>query len=1185
MSCSSLENTKSFLIDKKIIDKRLNIKKKKDFDVLNELLTELAWIKYKVQGPSNLMSKTVDNKQVIFNESLFDALDIGTAEFRPELLATIESLTNKIESKNLRKKVMTSDKTNIFNKPELEEEELLIDDSTLEKSLVNTVQKLTISLDSSIKSLRVQINRANDEETYKEQYLQEQVQTLEAIKKELGAVEISQKLLAVSAFSNILISNINSIEQGLDKIDKNDHKYFRNAINRYEKIVSAYSIIDDVQDIIASLETEDYQDYISDARLAELKKNTDTAVGKFNGTRKKVEKLTKQFMIDKLNNIKYFKEVETKHYNRLAKEYKESGITEDKEQWIIKTMANRDEERIAEDVREAVNILIKNKAWDIYAADVSVSSAINVSAPMIQVMNQLLTEIDEVRNKERAQKDLKFEELYNKLREEKGTNKIERLFENIKQVDSNGKAHIIGEYNSKFMSDVYQKIVEIRRQYDRDATRLSIKINEAAPNSVERVNLESTYTKLGIDKNAKIKKLEAENTVKLPNGKLGIHSKWLNNLDHLSKTEREVRDFFIELQEDIRKMTYPTEAENNIKYAYGAKFYELPKITKSDTERFFEGDFKGILDDKKREAFSLRPDDFGYVERVTDLSGRRLRSLQLWYRDPSNSFKNEDQSLDLFGIMRMDFINASAHQIRGQFESEVNFLLDIARSKEYYNKEGTLPIVSKLFKKYDLISGENSNTVKMLNNMVESKFYDILNKGNVRIGSVDANKAVTFINNASAFLTLSLNLASGTANVLNANAQLFIESFWKGRFITASSLKKANQIYADTLPESFRDLTRPLNRSFTNQVQEMFNTKGLFELAKSDFLRTDLVKMGLNVESLRVFQESGEHYIQSVTVMAVLDTLKVMDSDHNFINKEGKIVKTKKAAASILDMMEVDKDSGLITMSPLVEYTTHSKLVKWNEGGKENVDMLLAKQLYNIIGNYRASDQPDITRVWYGKLIMLYRKFLIPMGQARLRGIESSFTRKEDLKDHEKRYSYALQEYEEGYYTTFIRYLMTSVKDKKMYLISKNSVWNELSDYEKHNIKKSMVEFVMTMAILPLTVQLLASLEGGDDDEYIFFVLYQLRRMETELSQYKSPSESFKMMRSPIPSMRLLETTLSIMSDTLSPWKWGDEYKNGHNKDKNKFTTKIKKQIPLVKEFQRTYKDLFEYQNSYFGFK
>ena len=1072
-------------------------------------------------------------------------------------------------------------------KEEFLEEDLMIDDSTLEKRLLNTIQKLTISLDSSIKSLTRQVEAAvESEEDFKEQYLLEQVTILDNVKRDLSSVELVHKIQAVEAFSNIMIGNMEAIKKSLARVDIQDEKYLLNAINRFDKILAAYSIIDDVQDIIAAIETEeDYSKFISEKELFSLKNQTEMASGRYYSAKKTVEELTKKYMVKKLNHVKYFKEVETKHYNRLSKEHRESKIIEDKDQWIIKTMANRDKERIDEDVEVAVTKLINNNAWDIFAADVSASSGLNISAPLIQVMHQILTEIDGIRNRERVAKDVEFEKMFKKLREEKGTNNIKTLYENILDFDENGKAYIKGEYKASFMSEVYQKIKALRSEYAALQADSAVELNELPVNSIEYEQKRIEHQNLIIDGKNKIKALENQHTKKLDGKTRVIKESWKNNLSNLSETEKEIRDFFIATSQEIRKMTFPSEAENNIKYAYKAQFYELPKITKSDTERFFSGDIKGMAKDKVTELAKFRPDDYGYVERITDLSGRRMRALKLWYRDPSDSFDNKDQSLDLMGIMRMDYIQANAHQIRGQYEHEVKFILDIARNKDYYNKEGTVPVVSKLFNKYDINSGADSNTVKFLNNMVESKFYDILNKGSVRIGQVDANKAVTFINNASAFLTLSLNLASGTANVVNANAQLFIESFWKGRFITASSLKKANTIYSTTLGDSMRDLTRPYNRSFVNQLQEYFNSKGLFELAHADFLRTDMLKVGLNQESLRIFQESGEHYIQSITVMAVLDGIKVMDENHNFINKDGKIVKTKKAAASILDMMEVDKIDGIIKMNSNVVYTTHSKLVKWSEGGKENLDSLVAKKLYDVIGNYRPTDQPDITRAWYGKLIMLYRKFLIPMGQARLRGIESSFTRKEDLKDHEKRYSYALQEYEEGYYTTFIRYITSSIKDKKMYLMSKEKVWDKLTDYEKNNIKKAFVETVMTAVILPLVVQLLASIQGDDDDEYVFFILYQIRRMETELSQYKSPSESFKMMRSPIPSMRLLETSLSVISDSFQPWKWGDEYQGGYNKGKSKYWTKIKKQLPVIKEYQRTYKDLFEYQNSYFGFK
>tara|TARA_R110000822_G_scaffold152112_5_gene291318 strand:- start:7192 stop:11634 length:4443 start_codon:yes stop_codon:yes gene_type:complete len=1165
----------------------------------------------------------LDNPYGLKNQAEFIAEMVANPKFRSQIesikipesktivsklvewVRRIFGLTKNTKNKNIVEEILKISKpfdnsiempSILFEKraPEFTEDELLIDDSTLEKRLLNTIQKLTISLDLSIKSLNKQLERTNEDENSKEQFLEDQIQILQNVQRDLGAVELSNKILAVESFTNVMIGNMEAIKTALKKVDLTDETYVLNVIKRYDKIVGAYAIIDDVQDIIAAIETDNYQDFITEKELDSLKLQAEMASGRFHGTRKTVEELTKKYMIKKLNNVKYFKEVEKKHFTKLMQQHKEAKLPGDANQWAIHKMTSPEiKKEIDADVEEAITKLINNKAWDILAADVPLNSGLNISSPLIQIMHQILTEIDEVRNKDRVKKDLEFDKLFAKLREEKGTNDIDVLYKNIYDVDSNGKTYFKGEYSSKFMSDVYQKILDIKEEYQDDIDRLTIEVNEAPVGSVEWQNKSSEYQQIIIESKAKQDAIIRANTIKLDNGKLAIKDKWKNDTSNLSAVEKEVLDFIIETNNDIQKMTYPSEGQSNIKYASraiknlvdGVRFYELPKVTKSDTERFFKGDFKGIVQDKINEAKNLRPDDFGYVEKMTDLSGRKIRSLKLWYRDPSGTFLNSDQSLDAMGIMRMDYINASAHQIRGQYEHEVNFLLDIAKNKEYYKKEGTIPVLSKLLKKYDITPGDNSNTVKFLENMVEAKFYDILNKGSVRIGPVDANKAVTFINSASAFLTLSLNLASGTANIVNANAQLFIESFWKGRFITASALKKANQIYGTTLGDSMKDLTRPFNKSFPNQLQEYFNTKGLFQLANADFLRTDMVKMGLSMESLRIFQETGEHYIQSVTVMAVLDTIKVMDENHNFINKDGKIVQTKKAAASILDMMKVNEIDGLISFDSKAVYTTHSKLVKWNEGGKENLDSLIAKKLYDVIGNYRASDQPDIKRVWYGKWIMLYRNFLIPMGIARLRGFGSSWTRKEDLKDHEKRFSYALQEHEEGYYTTFIRYVVTSFKDKKMYLTSKEKVWDKLSDYEKHNIKKAFVESVMTMVLLPLVVQLITSIKGKDDPEYIFFLLYQIRRLDTELSQYKSPSESFKMMRSPIPSMRLIETALSVFGDTLQPWKWGDEYQGGYNKGKSKYWTKIKKQIPLVKEYQRTYKDLFEYQNSYFGFK
>src|SRR4030042_3905717 len=175
-------------------------------------------------------------------------------------------------------------------------------------------------------------------------------------------------------------------------------------------------------------------------------------------------------------------------------------------------------------------------------------------------------------------------------------------------------------------------------------------------------------------------------------------------------------------------------------------------------------------------------------------------------------------------------------------------------------------------------------------------------------------------------------------------------------------------------------------------------------------------------------------------------------------------------------------------------------------------------------------------RHWWGKLTMLYRKYLIPMGTARLRGIAYSFKDSNDLTDDEKNFSYSLQEYEEGTYTSLIRFIATSIKGKKATLLATN--WKELSDYEKHNIKRSVVEIVTIFAILPLIEMLaMAAAEGDDDDDdqFLYFVAYEVRRLETELSQYMSVPESYKLLRSPIPSARLLETAASAVLGIFKP--------------------------------------------------
>ena len=189
--------------------------------------------------------------------------------------------------------------------------------------------------------------------------------------------------------------------------------------------------------------------------------------------------------------------------------------------------------------------------------------------------------------------------------------------------------------------------------------------------------------------------------------------------------------------------------------------------------------------------------------------------------------------------------------------------------------------------------------------------------------------------------------------------------------------------------------------------------------------------------------------------------------------------------------------------------------------------------------------------------------------------------------DKYKHYNYALQEYDEGTYTSLVRFLKHGVipmlKQLKFSIASQE--WEKLSDLERANIKHSVSEITATMVLLPLIGALLGSMLGGndDDDEIIYFWMYQTRRLTTELAQFRNPSENVKMTKSPIPSMRLIENGIDAIGKTLNFWSWDEEMKSGPHKGDLKIGRAWSKMIPVLNQIDKNSKDLYKYQTAMFG--
>ena len=1056
---------------------------------------------------------------------------------------------------------------------------------TIEDKVNHTVARIKESLTLNLNSYRRIAKTIKDDK--KRENIEKYITTLVELEKQIDNYKGAQKIAGVLVFTKSMRGSLEYIKNSLKKIDIKDEESIMHGVNIYKKYLDTYTVINDIERLLIEIEKDPNQTVLTESDLDKINEEAMYAKAQFSFLNTKIASLMKTGMSYRLNDIKYFPQVEKKHRDRLLKEFKSSKIPGDVDTWVMDKMLNRDADLIQEDLTKFINALMENSLTDVSFQNLMFDSSINVSSTFIQIMNQMLTELENKRIETERVKDKEFEALFAELKAEKGTGNISKLYENILVYDKNGKPYLKGKYKQEFFTEVYLEIKKLRAKQKEALSQKRIDIDKIGKlKGLQSAEYQMALKELSLLVKSGLKEIQVIERANLDytaDGKFSkIKDKWLSDRETLSPTEKKVLDFFDSVITTSHKQTYGQESLIN--FSYGARFLELPKVTKTDTERLLTGAVGGIIKDKFDDLTKTRPDDVGYTVNRTGMDNEKLYSLKIHYRDVTGEFDNKQQSLDLMSIMRLEYKNGNMYSIRKKAEIDLNFLVDIAKSKEYYNKKGTTKVVNYRNGKLNTVSGKETNTAKMMTNMLESRFYDIMQDSNTKVAGVDLNKAAGKINGFSAFMTLTFNTASGTANVLNAKAQLFLESFLKGHKIKASSIAKAEANYARDLGQNLQDLYNPINTSFTNQLNDLFNVRGHFNITNASFLQDNLLKVGLDAKTLQVFQESGEHWIQSIITQAVLDGVKVMNADGKFIDKKGNVVKTEDEAASLLDMTSKDPVTGILTTSDKVVYTTQSRMTKYNEGGKEKVSMLVRKKLYDSIGNYTETDQPEIMRHWWGKLLMLYRKYLVPMGTARLRGIAYSFKDSNDLTEDEKNFSYALQEYEEGTYTTLIRFISTAIKGKKAGLLATN--WAELSDYEKHNIKRTVVEVVTIFAILPLLEMLAVGMaEAGDDDDKqtMYFIAYQVRRLETELSQYMSLPEAYKILRSPIPSARLLETAASSVLGVFRPSSYYEVYEQGKFKGENKFKIKLQKQIPIVKEVMRDYESLHNYQDNLFG--
>lgn len=1203
MKCTIKNNIKKDLISNEIIDVNGNLLDSSKFEIYKKDLQNKSFSKYGLKfiekdpfiyttssiedigGISTTVDKINYNDKNIesLNEAVLNHMEVQEySENTPEIDTsnTSELNADKAFKIGIAKGMKTTGKTlrdlqNENADPILEAEpnkfsekynEKLVELKTAADKLSHYFKKINVTFDERIKGLNKAANNANYKgEEAKAESILNKVEELKQNQENIQNLAEKNIILAALEYAKTSEQSLNYLNKKLEENDMTNPKSLNYILEFYANHVKSFSTLPEIKKVLNSYKINPDDSLPFDSKdIENALKHIERMSATYTTTKDKFIEYQKEFIRKNFNKLEYFPIVEKKWEEIFKRQYKDGNLTENRNEFIARQFEKYKEEIQAEIDNNYLPDLLEKAVEDIGSMSKAMGNGITTNNRLIGVMMQKLQSVSDKITELDIQDDSQFIEKFGKLVSEKGKSaSLKTLYDNILEKDSNGRSFLKGEFSVELLEAKQRQNTIIREQ-----AKLVEQKGEKVKTTKEYKDLIKEYENL-----TNKYYTQDKNKNYIPK------DKYKNNLKALSATELEMLDFFKQIIEDSHKTTYGQKSLK--RFANGMHFYELPKIRKSKLERMLDGSLisKSNLKETWEDLTKINPDDVGYVNSKIDAEGNPILEIPIHYRDTyQHRMDPKHQSLDLFSIFRLERKNSRRYEVKKNAEMEINTLLDVARSKPVYTKKGNKTIHNKELGTFNYDLGSESNIYKMLNNMVEQQFYDIANNNGIQFFGKDANKLASYVTGLSSFLSLTFNVGQGVANITNTQTQLLLESLFNKGFIKRENVLKANKLYAQEFGATLSDNLNPVDNSLVNQINEFWNIRGYTMGTKQDYLKNTMLKHGMSREVLQIAQSTGEHWIQSTIAMSTLDAVKVMDKKGNFIDKNGKLT-SEDNAASVLDMMVKDKN-GRIKIHDSVVYTSHTKGIKWKEGGRTQITKLVSKKILEMVGNYKQDIRADIYRNWYGKIFGQYRKYFWDMGLKRFKGIQTSHISKDKLRDDQLSFNDALKAYEEGTYTSFIRYTFDTVKSIKDGTFKMKEIWGTLTEQEQANVLHASTELAISLLLLMMFRQLVKA-SFDDDDKLANFTLYQMRRLESEIAQFYNVSELFKIIKSPIPSAMLIEDLLVIGKQTISnPF---EEYEWSHYKGENKLKVKTLKKLPGLKEWYKDYQSLYSMQNNLFG--
>jgi hypothetical protein len=606
---------------------------------------------------------------------------------------------------------------------------------------------------------------------------------------------------------------------------------------------------------------------------------------------------------------------------------------------------------------------------------------------------------------------------------------------------------------------------------------------------------------------------------------------------------------------------------------YNSRATQLPTILKTDAERAFEQGIGTAIKEGIKDALTIRADNTDYGDRqvYTDENGNVVKHVpvnyvsQVGYNDGEAvySVQPTDISLNLASTLRQFMFMAKNHssmqEITPYLDAAKNLL---AERRVDTTSDGVKGMIDKALSREGITEsvtkqGKESNAYKMLVEYLDAHVYGEfrIDAGTFEVGgwNIDANKLSDALMKYTATNSLAVNLFSGASNLAMGTLMNGIEA-GSGFFFSSADFRGAIKEYGKQLPAFMKDASSRFTESDlgvfmeTFDIFQEFNENGEVMEHKNGLLRN-------GNKALYFMQQSGEHFIQTSHAIAMMKGHKI---------HQGKIIsyyeyleitkqpKSKEARAefdklpNVYNNIKVDKTTRKVS----VEGASNEEVRAFTERIKGNYQ--------HNHGNYARQDAPNINRRWWGRMLMLFRKWLKP-------GINRRFSK--------KYYDQRLGHEFEGNYRTTARFLQALIKDIRQVGMGFVMYWNtpqyqQLSEWEKAQIAKTMRE-IMVLAAMAVLSTFLYNLQADVPEEDrvwgLSFAEFLANRIYQETFTFTNPKEFLKTLRSPSATLSSLENAVKAFTNLLSL----ETYKSGENEGEYKFLHNFEKLIPLWNQFEK----------------